>query len=613
MAEVRLPETCFFPLMNLRSSSISLLSAWLLGVPVLGKDADLEAMVAKSQAAMDANRWEDALDFNKRVVNRYGQENPFQRYGAQFGAVYFRKGICEMKLKRWDEAMRSFEICYRDFPNVGADRGNIDQKMALLKWGEAAMGAEAWAVAIQRFSKFTEERDRQRDTFPQGAFYISLAVCHYRLGLMVEGNENLEIAIRNKADFPTPDSGIVAGFQALVETAVTRKDEQTLLDFIGKNRGGLIIPPDEMLPFSTVFLKLAGDALAAGMQRAAVAIYQFVPDTGDDATERIKLRAMALIHEKNGNVRGAAAAYRQVERYFPKAPGREDDLYHMVRTAVLLGEEDPAKLYAGRLRAEFPDSARLGEIREAGIDFPETTHTALPLRPVAAEPAGSPLPKTPEFTSAMDLYKGRKYLEAKTAFLKIHAGAEIEVALFAKFYAAECLRKLGDLDGLAQAVASVEKKPALGAKRLRQLEIDSLWDAVRTKNWTSLEALAQSWLDQKLPSDQRVQVALCHGLALENRGRTTEALDAYQTAMTADAGASEEIAREAALNVLRILHSDPEVQAAVAGTGAASQDNPRFTRLKEAVAVSFLFEFTLGAGTPLPEKFRNFLKLHAGK
>ena len=599
--------------MNLRSPLISLLSAWLLGVPVLGKDADLEAMVAKSQAAMEADRWEDALDFNKRVVNRYGQENPLQRYGAQFGAVYFRKGICEMKLKRWDEAMRSFEICYRDFPNVGADRGNIDQKMALLKWGEAAMGAEAWAVAIQRFSKFTEERDRQRDTFPQGAFYISLAVCHYRLGQMVEGNENLEIAIRNKADFPTPDAGIVAGFQALVETAVTRKDEQALLDFIGKNRGGLIIPPDEMLPFSTVFLKLAGDALAAGMQRAAVAIYQFVPDTGDDATERIKLRAMALIHEKNGNVRGAAAAYRQVERYFPKALGREGDLYHLVRTAVLLGEENPARLYAGRLRAEFPDSARLGEIREAGIEFPETTHPALPLRPVEAEPAGSPLPKTPEFTSAMDLYEGRKYLEAKTAFLKIHAGVETEVALFAKFYAAECLRKLGDLDGLAQAVESVEKKPALGAKRLRQLEIDSLWDAVRTKNWTSLEPLAQSWLDQKLPSDQRAQVALCHGLALENRGRTTEALDAYQTAMTADAGASEEIAREAALNVLRILHSDPEVQAAVAGTGAASQDNPGFTRLKEAVAVSFLFEFTLGAGTPLPEKFRNFLKLHAGK
>ena len=599
--------------MKLRSPVICLLSAWSLGGPVLGKDAGLEAMVAKSQAAMEGNRWEDALDFNKRVVSRYGQENPFQVYGAQFGTVYFRKGICEMKLKRWDEAMRSFEICYRDFPNAGSDQGNVDQKMALLKWGEAAMGAQAWAVALQRFSKFTEEHDRQRDTFPQGAFYISLAICHYQLGHLSEGNENLEIAIRNKADFPTPDSGIVAGFQALVETAITHKDEQALLDFIGKNRGELTIPPDEMHPFSTVFLKLAGDALAAEMQRAAVSIYQFVPDTGDHTTELIKLRAMALIHEKSGNVRGSAAAYRQVERYFPKAPGREDDLYHLVRTAVLLGEEDPARLYAGRMRAEFPDSARLGEIHEAGIDFPETLPAALPLKPVAAEPTGSPLPKTPEFTRAMDLYQGRKYLEAKTAFLKIHAGADPEVALFAKFYAVECLRKLGDLDGLAKSLKSFEKNPFLGATRLRQLEIDSLWGAVWTKNWALLEPLAQGWLDQELPSDQRAQVALCHGLALENLGYPTAALDAYHTAMTADAGASEDIAREAALNVLRIHHSDPEVQASLAGTTAAIPESPGFTRIKEAAAVAFLFELTLGAGTPLPEEFRNFLKFHTGK
>jgi tetratricopeptide (TPR) repeat protein len=594
--------------MKLRSPLISLLSAWSLGVPALGKSAGLEAMVAKSQAAMEGNRWEDALDFNKRVISRYGQENPNQVYGAQFGAVYFRKGICEMKLKRWDEAMRSFEICYRDFPNAGADRGNVDQKMALLKWGEAAMGAQAWAVAIQRFSKFTEERDRQRDTFPQGAFYISLAVCHYRLGHLPEGNENLEIAIRNKADFPTPDSGIIAGFQVLVETAITHKDEQALLDFIGKNRGELTISPDEMHPFSTVFLKLAGDALAAEMQRAAVSIYQFVPDTADDITEPIKLRAMALIHEKCGNVRGAAAAYRQVERYFPKAPGREDDLYHLVRTAVLLGEEDPARLYAGRLRAEFPDSARLGEIREAGIDSPETRPAARPLKPVAAEPTGSPLPKTPEFSRAMDLYQGRKYLEAKLAFLKIHAGADAETALFAKFFVVECLRKLGDLEGLEKSLESLEKKSFLGATRLRQLEIDSLWDAVRTKSWALLEPLAQGWLDQKLPSDQRAQVALCHGLALENLGHPTEALDAYHIAMTADAGASEEIVREAALKVLRIHHSDPEVQAALAGTAVVIQKSPGLTRLQEAAAVAYLFDSILTVGTPLPLEFRGFLE-----
>ena len=576
----------------------------LSGLSAGGENGGLEGWVAKSQVAMDRNRWEDALDLNKRVVSRYGQGNPRAVYGAQFGAVYFRKGICEMKLKRWDEAMKSFEICYRDFPNEGADQGNIYQKLALLKWGEAAMGAEAWEMAIQRFSKFTNERDRQRDSFPQGIFYVSLAVCQYKLGHLPEGNENLEIAIRNKADFPTPDSGIVAGFQALVETAITHKDEPALLDFIGKNRGGLIIQQEEMQKFATVFLKLAGDALAGGMQRAAVAIYQFIPDSDDGATERVKLAAMALIHEKNGNVRGAFAAYRQLERYFPKAAEREENLYHLVRTAVLLEEEDPAKLYAGRLLAEFPKSGRLREIREAGIEFPETSIPALPLKQEAAVPAGSARPHTPEFTAAMGLYQGRKYQEAKMAFSKIHGQADTETAIFAKFYLTECLRKLGDLDGLAEAVESLEKKPFLGTARLRQLRIDSLWKAVRTKSWDLLEPLASEWLDHELPSDQRAQVALCHGLALENLGQRIEALDAYHTAMTADAGASEEIAREAALSVLRIHHSDPNVQAALVGS---TQDSLGFSHLKEAVAVASLFEATLAAGAALPQEFKCFL------
>lgn len=595
--------------MKLRGIFLCSLLVWSACLLARGENEGLEGWLAKAQAAMDASRWEEALDFNKRVVSRYGLENPQQVYGAQFGTVYFRKGLCEMKLKRWDAAMRSFEICYRDFPNEGADQGNGYQKLALLKWGEAAMGAEAWELAVQCFTKFINERDRQRDPFPQGVFYISLAVCQYQLGRLPAGNENLEIALRNKADFPTPDSGIIAGFQALVETAITHKDEQALLDFIEKNRGALIIQPGEMQKFATVFLKLAGDALSSGMQRAAVAIYQFIPDTGDGTTERIKLTAMALIHEKSGNFRGAYAAYRQLERYFPNAAGREEDLYHLVRTAVLLAEEEPARLYAGRLRAEFPKSARLGEIQKAVIDFPETSTPALRLKQKPAVAGGSALPQTPEFTAAMDLYQGRKYREAKLAFLEIHGDPEAENTIFAKFYAAECLRKLGDLAGLAKAVESLEKKPFLGAARLRQLEIDALWEAARTKAWAVLEPLASDWLEHELPSDQRAQVALCHGLALENLGRRMEALDAYHLAMTADAGASEEIAREAALNILRIYHSDPEVQAAM--TEAAG--SPGFTRFKEAAAVASLFESMLGAGTALPLEFKCFLNFPHGQ
>lgn len=604
------------PHMNFRGHLISFSAALVWSLPAYSQDGNLEELVEKSRVAMQESRWEQALDFNTQAVTRYGKNGPFRTFGAQFGAIYYHKGVCEMKLKRWPEAMRSFETCYRDFPNEGADRGNPFQKLALLKWGEAAMGAETWELAVSRFAKFSDERDKVRDVFPKGAFYVNLAVCQYRLGRLPEGNESLEIAIRNKAEFPTPESGIVAGFQGLVETAIAKRDEQALLDFIGKNRGALIIEPLEMQRFSEVFLKLAGDALAAGLQRAAIAVYQFVPSTDADAPEIIKLAAMALIHEKNGNIRGAFAAYWQLERYFPKSANREDYLYHLIRTASVIGEADSARIHAGRLLKDFPKSARLDEIRAAGIDIPENEVASPPVAATIPVPAGKPLPASPAFSAAMDFYQGRKYLEAKVAFAEITerslsgASPDKETAALATFHEIECLRKLGDLDGMALAVSSFEAPASLGGRRLRQLEIDALWEAVRTKSWDRLDPLAKAFLSERLPGDQRAQVAYCQGLAFENTGRPLEALNAYNIAMTADAGASEEIARDAALHVLGIHRKDADVQAAIHQSGSPDEnrDSPGYHRLKEAAAVAALFELSLGAGTPLPDEFKPFLK-----
>jgi tetratricopeptide (TPR) repeat protein len=600
--------------MHFRGHIISLSAAMVWSVPAIAQDESLETLAAKSQAAMKAEQWQQALEFNNQAVSRYGQNEPFRKYGAQFGAIFYHKGICEMKLKRWQDAMRSFESCYRDFPNEGADRGNLFQKMALLKWGEAAMGAEQWELAVSRFTKFRDERNTLSDDFARGAFHINQAVCHYKLGHFPEGNENLEIAIHNKADFPTPETGIVAGFQGLVEAAIAARNEQVLLDFVGKNRGGLVIDPVAMERFSGAFLKLAGDALAAGMQRAAIALYQFVPAT--EAGETIKLAAIALIHEKHGNIRGAFAAYQQLERYFPAAANREESLYQIVRTASLVGEDELARIYAGRFSKDFPKSPRLEEIRTAGIKFSENEAAPPPLKIGEPIAAAKPLPTSREFTTAIDFYQGRKYLEAKAAFgeiqqrLKATKSPDRDAFMLAAFYEMECLRKLGDLDGLAAALRTFTKGPALGGHRLRQLEINTLWDSVRTKSWERLESLANERLQERLPGDQRAQVAYCFGLALENLGRPQEALNAFHLAMTADAGASEEIARNAALHVLGIHQADPEVRATISQLGAPGENRNSLgaSRLKEAAAMAELFEFTLGAGMPLPAEFIEFLK-----
>jgi TolA-binding protein len=385
----------------------------MLAVPARAQEGDdLGGMVTKSLVAINADKWEEALAILTNAINRFGKVGkPAELFGPQFGVLYYRKGVCEMKLKRWMEAMKSFETCYRDFPNAGgkAGGGNNFHKKALLKWGEAALGAEDWALAIRQFKKFIEERDKTdpNDAFPQGAFYINMSIANYKLGKIPEGNENLEIAIKNKETFPTPDAGIVAGFQALVGAVIEKDSEQALLDFVSKNRADISLEPFEMTDFTKLYMKLAADAIAADMQRAAMALYQLVPATeaayddtkvhldalstkrgvkdagrmvdskiladnlksleadrrGVKSPDVTKLAAAAFLHEGNGNTRGAYAAYEQLELYYPKAEKREDNLYNFVRTASMISEVLTTEKFGQLFLKTYPSSKYVPQVR----------------------------------------------------------------------------------------------------------------------------------------------------------------------------------------------------------------------------------------------------------
>lgn len=372
-------------------------------IPVSAQDVSLPELVNNGLQALKAGEWEKALAFNSKAVSTYGS-NPkmaLQLYGAQFGVILYRKGMAELKLNKFEDAMKSFESCYKDYPNDKvAGGGNIFNKMALLKWGDAAYGLENFELAITQWKKFLQERDKTKDRYPQGSFHVNMAVAHYRLGKIVPGNEHLETAIQNKETFPTPDEAIIVGFQALVTAAIEASDERVLLDFIAKNRGGLTVAPYAMQRYSKIFMKLAADAMGADMTEACLNLYQFVPasdvaiedlrarirDMGhlprlssgtlrldkanlesqlaalesefrsNKAIEMIKLAAIAFIHETNSNVHGAHGAYLQLEEYFPKAEKREDNLFHLVRTSSVIGQVMNTQKYGERFLAAFPES-----------------------------------------------------------------------------------------------------------------------------------------------------------------------------------------------------------------------------------------------------------------
>jgi tetratricopeptide (TPR) repeat protein len=348
------------------------LSAGCLLTAAAAQDLDeLSTLLPESLAAMEAEKWEEALKLLTQSTKMKPDE-ALRAFGPQYGAVWYRRGICEMKLQRWEAAIHSFETCYQDYPNRGSSGGNLYQTKALLKWGESAVGAKRWDLAISRFRKFLAERDRTRDKFQQGAFHVTLGICHYRLGHLPEGNEQLEIAIRNRGTFPTSADQIVAGIQALVAAAIIGKNEAAVLDFLSNNQASLSLEPHRALAFAAVYLKLASDADTSGMPRAALALYQQVLDPAAAAAELkarlkspgadksaleaalsrldedsrsshpirlLKLAGMASAQEAMGNRQMACGLREQVARDFPESPVNEENLLRLTRLRLELAVE----------------------------------------------------------------------------------------------------------------------------------------------------------------------------------------------------------------------------------------------------------------------------------
>ena len=380
----------------------------------------VETAWANSLTAMKAQEWAKAHAILAKAVAQYdGRAKTL--FGPRFGWFWYHKGYCELKLGQWEEAMASFKACYTKYPNKNAGGAGLDaatqgsfnfyHKKALLKWGDAAIGAQDWEVAIKMYKKFLQERDPKKDAYPRGAFYVNMSKAHFKLFQVPGGIENLEIAIDNKETFPTPDEGIMVGFQDLVEAVIEKQNEQALMDFLGKHRSDIRLEPFKMHRFAPVLMKLAADALAAEMERSAFELYALVPSTKasiDDIKARLAqvgtfenpfqdpprsnrqiekkvleadleelkkqwasgnpyevfaTAATAYIHEQYGNVRGAFAAYEQLELYHSKAKKREENLYNLVRTSAIIGEVLVTEKYGSLFLKTFPDSKHVESVR----------------------------------------------------------------------------------------------------------------------------------------------------------------------------------------------------------------------------------------------------------
>lgn len=233
----------------------------------------------------------------------------------------------------------------------------------------------------------------------------------------------------------------------------------------------------------------------------------------------------------------------------------------------------------------------------------------------------------PIFAEAMALYQGRNYAEAKKKFIACEkAFKKVDTApnnygTLAGFYVLECSRRQFDLSALSSEQEKFRKEGLTRETQLQQLEVNAFWEAVRSKSWERLDRLAQGWQKRKVTGSQRAQIAYCHGMALEqlakkNPKRMTEALNAYNRALSADFTASHEIVVAAASSALRIYNSNPKVQHAMKlwGTEDESKGSSGYQFLLEANTLTKLY---LQAGwdvdKPLTPEYKAFLNYEKPK
>jgi hypothetical protein len=224
-----------------------------------------------------------------------------------------------------------------------------------------------------------------------------------------------------------------------------------------------------------------------------------------------------------------------------------------------------------------------------------------------------------EYTQAMELFRARKYVEARDQFT-ICAATYAKVdevpgnySTLANYFVLECHRKLGDLNALDTALERFIAGPLLHQQDHAQIEIYKVfWDAVRTSAWSRLVSIAgdPEWEEKKLAGELRAQVSYCTGLAYEGIKKPGMALNAYNGAFVADFAASEVITRKAALACLRILKNHEDVVLAMKLYGSEEYDensNGAFL-IREGIALVKLWDKSLGGGEKIPAEYKVFLK-----
>ena len=385
-----------------------------------------ERMTQANQAWKD-QRYDKCQAIFLRIVENFGGRAKML-YGPRFGVIWYRKGLSELKLaniakrannvdeatKWFEEAAKSFEVCYKEFPNGAAGMAqslNGMHKASLQRWAEASMGKKEYKEAIKLYKKFLAEREQRDKILPSpGGFYINLAICNFLMEEkpnIPEGIRHFETALKDKEKLRTSDAAVVAAFLAMSQAVIKQKNEAAMVDFLNKNRADISLPPYQLYEYTPVFMKLAANALESEMYKAGFNLYAMIPDTeeviadlqvrldqlsdrkgikdgmtiieasrlqsgltkmrakmrsGDPDDVKV-LKAMAYLQDLADNQRGVFGVMEQLELFYNKSKDREEHLFSLVRVSSIIGEILTTEHYGSIFLKDFPESDKVDTVR----------------------------------------------------------------------------------------------------------------------------------------------------------------------------------------------------------------------------------------------------------
>ncbi|MCB1061626.1 MAG: tetratricopeptide repeat protein [Verrucomicrobiae bacterium] len=423
--------------------------------------------------ALSRQEYQKGLEIVDEVIRYWGPKAK-EQFGPGFGHFYYLRGLLQMGLGRYPEAMGSFRTCREEFTNDLINVEGVRERPklanrfrthALAQEGACLMILGDYASAVEKLKgALAEAGDTQIRTDVIG---LNLGRSYLRNGDLEQGRELLQKALDSQSlgldlkrrafmilaedwsrEVPFEEvQSLLWNYGHLVKEDIRahRWERNPIFAFLGRNAlehqeplraltwYGFLLNPQELVAHRQGVLdqlnrespRTPEDAasLEARKQEAATGIVEA------ESMVAAMLLGVGSGHYQLKNFSGAFAAFRQIADFYPEHRNRPDALYNLVASAVQLGLWPEARQYGRVFLDEYPEHPLVSEVARLMVEsiyllqeWQEAYTTAIEVR--ERFKIGEAARDVPDFVVAASLYHLDRFPEA-----------EIEIEAYLKNYA----------------------------------------------------------------------------------------------------------------------------------------------------------------------------------